>query len=103
MSDFSRKRPMKSSVKMTMLALLVLVGGLPGISPVYAGSCAYGEAMMALENGNTVRGLALMRMASRDGDRRAENYLREQGGMTEFPALAKVQQPLSLPRRTARY
>jgi len=58
--------------------LLVLRGSLPGISEVYAGSCAYREAMMALEKGNAVRGLALMRMASRDGDHRAERYLREQ-------------------------
>jgi hypothetical protein len=42
---------------------------------VWAEACTYREALMALEQGNSVRGLALMRMARRDGDRRAEDYL----------------------------
>jgi hypothetical protein len=44
-------------------------------SAVWAEACTYREALMALEQGNTGRGLALMRMARRDGDRRAEAYL----------------------------
>lgn len=42
---------------------------------VWAEACTYREALMALEQGNSVRGLALMRIARRDGDRRAEDYL----------------------------
>lgn len=32
---------------------------------------------MALEQGNTVRGMTLMRMAHRDGDRRATLFIQE--------------------------
>jgi len=42
---------------------------------VQAEACTYREAIMALEQGNTVRGLALLRMASRDGDPRAKRQL----------------------------
>ncbi|MCF6261611.1 MAG: hypothetical protein L3J98_15860 [Gammaproteobacteria bacterium] len=101
MPDFSQKMsirlPLRAPVKMAVLALLlVLMGSLPGISEVYAGSCAYREAMMALEKGNAVRGLALMRMASRDGDHRAERYLREQDDGVGLPVFAKAQRPLTL-------
>ncbi len=40
-----------------------------------AESCSYSEAIMALQQGNTVRGMALLRMASRDGDPRATRHL----------------------------
>jgi hypothetical protein len=40
-----------------------------------AEACTYREAIMALERGNTSRGIALMRMANRDGDKRAGDYL----------------------------
>jgi len=104
MSDFSQKLSMKPLLKIALPVLLVLVVGLPSTSEVYAGSCAYGEAMMALEKGNTVRGLALMRMASRDGDRRAENYLREQDyDVAELPAFVKGQRLLSLASSTSRH
>jgi len=101
MSGFSQKwlirSPVKPPLKMTLLAtLLVLVGSLPGVSEVYAGSCAYREAMMALEKGNSVRGLALMRMASRDGDHRAERYLQERDDVAGLPVLVKARQPLTL-------
>jgi len=100
MPDFSRKwlirPPMRPPLKTALLALLVLVGSLPGISEVYAGSCAYREAMMALEKGNAVRGLALMRMASRDGDWRAGRYLQEQNYVTGLPVLVKTKRPLTL-------
>ncbi len=106
MPDFSQKMsirlPVRPSVKMAALALLlVLAGSLPGISEVYAGSCAYREAMMALEKGNAVRGLALMRMASRDGDHRAEHYLRELDEVGP-PVFVKAQRPLTL-AGTSRY
>ncbi|MCF6338412.1 MAG: hypothetical protein L3J84_10760 [Gammaproteobacteria bacterium] len=102
MLDFSQKMsirlPVRPPVKMAALTLLlVLVGSLPGISEVYAGSCAYREAMMALEKGNAVRGLALMRMASRDGDHRAERYLGELGDdRAGLPVFVKNQQSLTL-------
>ena len=38
-------------------------------------ACTYNEAIMALNNGNLVRGQALMRMAARDGDQRAMHFL----------------------------
>jgi len=96
MSGFSQKRSLKSPLKIAILTLLVLVGSLSAISTVYAGSCAYGEAMMALEKGNTVRGLVLMRMASRDGDQRAERYLREQDYVAGLPVPVTTQPPLTL-------
>ncbi len=98
MADFSQKSLTKPPLKLTLLALLVVVGSLTGLSEVYAGSgsCAYQEAIMAMEKGNEVRGLALMRIASRDGDHRAQSYLREQDYMTELPVLVKARQPLSL-------
>ena len=39
------------------------------------GGCSYREGIMALQQGNSIRGLALLRMASRDGDPRANLYL----------------------------
>ncbi len=101
MPDFSQKTsiqlPLRPPGKIAALVLLlVLMGGLPGISEVYAGSCAYREAMMALEKGNEVRGLALMRMASRDGDSRAERYLQEQNYVAGLPVFVEARQLLTL-------
>ena len=42
---------------------------------VMAEACSYREAIMAFERGNDVRGMVLMRMANRDGDVRATEYL----------------------------
>lgn len=42
---------------------------------VFAEACTYREALMALEQDNALRGMALMRMAQRDGDQRASDYL----------------------------
>ena len=61
---------MLSFLQKSLLLLLLLVSG-----SALAGACTYGEAIMALEQGNTVRGMALMRMANRDGDERASRYL----------------------------
>jgi len=55
------------------LILLVLLFGLS--AQASAASCSYREAIMALQQGNQVRGMALLRMASRDGDLRASRYL----------------------------
>jgi hypothetical protein len=38
-------------------------------------ACTYNEAVMAFNNGNQIRGHALMRMAARDGDQRAVHFL----------------------------
>ena len=55
--------------KSLLFLLLLLASG-----SALAGACTYREAVMALEQGNTIRGMALMRMASRDGDERASHY-----------------------------
>jgi hypothetical protein len=59
-------------------SIVLLLTSVLGINNALAEACTYREALMALERGNVDRGLALMRMASRDGDQRAESYLREQ-------------------------
>ena len=68
------------SNKLRKRLTLTLFAGLWSLSltQVSAEACSYREAMMALEQGNMIRGMALMRMASRDGDLRATNFLREQ-------------------------
>ena len=38
-------------------------------------ACTYSEAVMAFNNGNLVRGQALMKMAAKDGDQRAVRFL----------------------------
>jgi len=58
--------------------LFILMGILVGfIFPAfaYAEACTYGEAVIALQQGNTTRGVALMTMAAKDGDQRALKYL----------------------------
>ncbi|MGD8558892.1 MAG: hypothetical protein PVF34_09250 [Gammaproteobacteria bacterium] len=45
------------------------------VTNVHAEACTYSEAMMALNNGNLVRGQALMKMAARDGDARAVTFV----------------------------
>ncbi len=55
-----------------LLPLLFLLGFS---SPVLAGACSYREGIMALQQGNPIRGMALLRMARRDGDPRAGLYL----------------------------
>ena len=62
---------MKTPAKIACFVLLAMAS-----SSVYsAGACTYREAIMALERGNSVRGVALMRMAHRDGDERASQFL----------------------------
>jgi hypothetical protein len=56
--------------KSFLFLLVIFASGL-----VQASACTYREAIMALERGNTTRGMALMRMANRDGDKRAGDYL----------------------------
>ncbi|MCK4963310.1 MAG: hypothetical protein KAS19_12525 [Anaerolineales bacterium] len=82
---------MLSFLQKSLLLLLLLVSG-----SALAGACTYREAIMALEQGNTVRGMALMRMANRDGDERASRYLAM--GDRQFEKIEtagyRLQQPL---------
>ncbi len=82
---------MLSFLQKSLLLLLLLVSG-----SALAGACTYGEAIMALEQGNTVRGMALMRMANRDGDERASRYLVVKGRQFEMATVAgyRLLQPL---------
>jgi hypothetical protein len=76
---------------------LLLASGLVTSGSALAEACTYGEAIMALEQGNTVRGMVLMRMANRDGDERANRYLvlgGHQFGKIEMTARNLSQQPL---------
>ena len=79
-----------------LLFLLLLAGGSVAGSSVLAETCTYGEAIMALEQGNTIRGMALMRMANRDGDERASRYLVVKGRQFEMATVAgyRLLQPL---------
>ncbi len=61
-----------SRLLILLLPLLFLLGFS---SPVLAGACSYREGIMAFQQGNPIRGMALLRMASRDGDLRASLYL----------------------------
>ncbi|MBL1276447.1 MAG: hypothetical protein COB30_010190 [Ectothiorhodospiraceae bacterium] len=78
MSKMNQKTVLLNTV---FLLITSLMSGV-----VLAAACTYGEAQMALEQGNTVRGMALMRMASHDGDRRANNYLARHSHVADVPA-----------------
>ena len=62
---------MKRTQQLVLALLLTMVSG----SVYSAGACTYREAIMALEQGNMVRGMTLMRMAHHDGDERASSFL----------------------------
>lgn len=64
---------MSSSRPLILLIPLLLLLGFSAQVP--AGACSYREGIMALQQGNQIRGMALLRMASRDGDLRASLYL----------------------------
>ena len=84
---------MESFLQKTYLFLLLLLAS----GSAHAEACTYGEAIMALGQGNTVRGLVLMRMANRDGDERANRYLVLGGyqfGNMEMTARNLLQQSL---------
>jgi hypothetical protein len=55
-------------------AILTVFGTALLSANVHA-ACTYDEAMMAFNNGNQIRGQALMRMAASDGDERAVHFL----------------------------
>ena len=51
---------------------------LVSTSSAFAEACTYSEAKLALQNGNQIRGLSLMKMAANDGDSRAISFLSRQ-------------------------
>jgi len=55
--------------------VIIIVFGSALLSANVHAACTYNEAMMAFNNGNQIRGQALMRMAARDGDDRAVHFL----------------------------
>lgn len=71
-------------------AFLLLFMGASG-SAFSDGACTYREAIMALERGNTVRGMTLMQMAQRDGDNRASQFLAGKTVPVSNPAVAVKQ------------
>jgi len=81
------------SLKSLLFVLLVVVNGSVASGTALAESCTYRGAIMALEQGNTVRGMALMRMANRDGDERANSYLALAGHQFEEKEMAVRNQP----------
>jgi len=42
---------------------------------VHAEACSYDEAILALQHGNALRAHALLQMAARDGDKRAQRMV----------------------------
>lgn len=89
-----KKSMAKRSIKLPLLLLAMVMGSTLLVSVVHADACTYREAIMALEKGNAVRGMALMRMASRDGDRRAESYLQDKEFVAELPVFVEISAPL---------
>lgn len=90
-----------NSLQKSLLILLFLVGGSVACGSALAEACTYREAIMALERGNTVRGLALMRMANRDGDEQASRYLAMRDRQLEKTGSEKTEMAVSyLPQRS---
>ena len=56
--------------KLSFISLLVALQPGNGFA-----ACTYNEAIMAMDRGNSVRAMALMNMAAKDGDQRAELML----------------------------
>ena len=77
---------------------LILIPLLFGNVSVYAEVCTYNEAIMALKQGNTVRGTALLKMAANDGDQRAIHFLAERKKHNMLLTLV-ADQKLSVPDR----
>ena len=67
-----------------LLVPLLFLLGFSG--QTLAEACSYREGIMALQQGNQIRGMALLRMASRDGDLRASLYLASLQGSDEKPS-----------------
>lgn len=69
---------MFSCIFRSLLAAALLLA-LAGIAQA-GQACTWSEALLALERGNQVRGMALMKMAARDGDTRAVAWLQQYQG-----------------------
>lgn len=54
-----------------LLMVSFFLSGAVSATAVNAEACTYNEALMAFQQGNTVRGQALLTMAAKDGDQRA--------------------------------
>ncbi|WP_455222146.1 hypothetical protein [Kaarinaea lacus] len=59
--------------------VIIIVFGTVLMSANLHAACTYNEAVMAFNNGNQIRGHALMKMAARDGDERAVHFLNSNG------------------------
>lgn len=72
---------------MSRIFIITLVSLMGAVLSASAGAeaCTYREAIMALEQGNSPRGMALMRMASSDGNSRAAEFLMRQGDIAATP------------------
>lgn len=56
-----------------------------------AEACTYSEGLQAYQNGNEIRGDALMRMAATDGDKRALAYLRPRLRVVSIKSNRKIE------------
>jgi hypothetical protein len=56
---------------MKSLHVLFIIAGMTTAFAVHAEACTYNEALIAFQQGNAVRGQALLTMAAKDGDPRA--------------------------------
>jgi hypothetical protein len=70
---FENENYMRNSQR--LLKVMLFIGGFVGASVVNAEACSYNEALMAFQQGNSVRGQALLSMAAKDGDQRAVRLL----------------------------
>lgn len=78
------------------LAFLLLLLAFAG--QAVAESCAYREGIMALQQGNPVRGMALLRMASRDGDARASQALLALQNVDKKASVSMLAQLSTIPK-----
>ena len=84
-----------SNLKMSLI-FIVLMMLLFGNVSVYAESCTYSEAVMAIKQGNTVRGTALLKMAANDGDQRAIRFLKQRKESNGLSIMAMLVQDRSI-------
>jgi hypothetical protein len=64
-------------MKKYLVYVLVGLSGLLAESAAFGQACTYNEGIIALKQGNQIRGMALLRMAAKDGDVRAQAGLAE--------------------------
>lgn len=90
------KKSLKNSLQSGLAVLFIVAGLSPHMA--YSGqACTYNEALLALQQGNTIRGQALMKMAASDGDQRAVKFLAsfetlaEKQGIEKLPLVSTAQ------------